>query len=35
MHAGGIAYAPDTLLRCPDPEREPVPIAGGARKTPL
>ena len=30
-----IAYAPDTALRCSDPERESVPIAGGARKTPL
>ena len=30
-----VAYAPDTVLRCSDPEREPVPIAGGARQTPL
>jgi hypothetical protein len=33
--AGAISYAPDTALRCSDPEREPVPIAGGTRKTPL
>jgi hypothetical protein len=33
--AARIAYAPDTALRCSDPERESVPIAGGARKTPL
>jgi len=25
----------DTPLRSPDPEREPVPIASGARQTPL
>jgi hypothetical protein len=30
-----IAYAPDTPLRCSDPERDAVPIAGGARKTAL
>jgi hypothetical protein len=30
-----ITHAPDTALRCSDPEREPVSIAGGARKTPL
>jgi hypothetical protein len=30
-----IAYAPDTALRCSDPERKPVPIAGSARQTPL
>jgi hypothetical protein len=33
--ARAIAYAPDTALRCSDPERQAVPIAGGARKTPL
>ena len=33
--AARIAYAPDTALRCSDPERESVPVAGGARKTPL
>jgi hypothetical protein len=33
--ARAIANAPDTALRCPDPEREAVPIASGARKTPL
>jgi hypothetical protein len=31
----GIAYEPSTPMRSPDPEREPVPIAGGARKTAL
>jgi hypothetical protein len=30
-----ISYAPDTALRCSDPERDSVPIAGSARKTPL
>jgi hypothetical protein len=30
-----ISYEPGTPLRNPDPEREPVPIAGGARKTPV
>ena len=35
MQPRAIAYAPDTPLRSPDPERDPVPIAGGARKTPL
>ena len=33
--ARAIAYAPDTALRCSDPERDSVPVAGGARKTPL
>jgi len=33
--ARAIAYAPDTALRCSDPEREAVPIAGGVRQTPL
>jgi hypothetical protein len=33
--ARAIASAPDTALRCSDPEREPVPNAGGARQTPL
>jgi hypothetical protein len=33
--ARAVAYAPDTVLRCSDPEREPVPIAGGTRQTPL
>ena len=33
--ARAIAHAPDTALRCSDPERESMPIAGGARKTPL
>jgi hypothetical protein len=31
----GITNEPDTPLRSPDPEREAVPIASGARKTPL
>ena len=31
----GIAYEPSTPMRSPDPEREPAPIAGGARKTAL
>ena len=31
----GIAYEPSTPMRSPHPEREPVPIAGGARKTAL
>jgi hypothetical protein len=31
----GIAYEPSTPMRSPDPEREPMPIAGGARKTAL
>jgi hypothetical protein len=30
-----IADAPDTPLRCSNPERSPLPIASGARKTPL
>ena len=30
-----ITQGQDTPLRCSDPEREPVPIAGGTRKTPL
>jgi hypothetical protein len=30
-----ISYAPETALRSPDPNRLPVPIPGGARKTPL
>jgi hypothetical protein len=30
-----ITHEPGTPLRSPDPEREAVPIAGGARKTPL
>jgi hypothetical protein len=30
-----IPYAPDTPLRCSDPERGSVPVAGSARKTPL
>jgi hypothetical protein len=33
--ARAIAHAPDTALRCSDPEREAVPIASGARETPL
>jgi hypothetical protein len=33
--AHAIAHAPDSALQCSDPEREAVPIAGGARKTPL
>ena len=33
--ARAIAHAPDTALRCPDAEREAVPIASGTRKTPL
>ena len=33
--ARAIAHAPGTALRCSDPKREPVPIAGGAGKTPL
>src|SRR4030088_3403681 len=32
---GGIAYEPSTPMRSPDPERDPVPIAGGSRKTAL
>src|ERR1700730_10346044 len=31
----GITYEPSTPMRSPDPEREPVPIACGARKTAL
>src|SRR5438477_1312818 len=31
----GITHAPDTALRCSDPERVSLPIASGARKTPL
>jgi hypothetical protein len=31
----GIAYEPGTPLQSPDPKREPVPIAGSARKTAL
>ena len=30
-----ISYEPGAPLRSPDPEREPVPIASGARQTPL
>ena len=30
-----IADAPDTPLRCSNPGRRPLPIASGARKTPL
>jgi hypothetical protein len=30
-----ITHAPDTPLRCSNPERESLPIASGARKTPL
>ena len=30
-----ISYAPETPLRCSDPERESMPIASGARKTAL
>jgi len=30
-----ITQGQDTPLRSPDPEREPVPIASGARQTPL
>jgi len=30
-----IADAPDTPLRCSNPERRPLPIASGTRKTPL
>jgi hypothetical protein len=30
-----LSDAPDTALRCSNPEREPVPIASGAWKTPL
>jgi hypothetical protein len=30
-----IVYEPSTPLRSPDPQREPMPIAGSARKTPL
>jgi hypothetical protein len=30
-----IVDAPDTPLRCSNPERRPLPIASGARKTPL
>src|SRR5262245_3508246 len=33
--ARAIAHAPDTALRCSDPEREAVPIASGAREKPL
>jgi hypothetical protein len=31
----GITHAPDTALRCSDPERVSLPIASGARKTAL
>jgi hypothetical protein len=31
----GIACEPSAPMRSPDPERGPVPIAGGARKTAL
>ena len=30
-----ISDAPDTPLRCSNPERRPLSIASGARKTPL
>jgi hypothetical protein len=30
-----IGHAPDTPLRCSNPERRPLPVASSARKTPL
>ena len=34
-HAKAITHAPGTPMPCPDPEREAVPVAGGARQTSL
>jgi hypothetical protein len=34
-HAKALAHAPEPALRCPDPQREPVPVASGEGKGPL